>query len=158
MTDALTLVPVDPHILMDDHPLLRTVSRPVTDFEQAGELILAMIGVLMRQGGRGLAAVQIGVPLRVLIVRTETKPHHNYRAFINPIMTRYLNTLSTEREGCLSVPTYKWGDVARPRKCDVTWLGVDRQEHSATLTGEEARIFQHELDHLDGVLMTDRMK
>jgi peptide deformylase len=143
-------------VLMDDHPLLRTVSEPVTDFEAVKHTITRMVEVLMQKGGRGLAAVQIGEPLRVIIVRVNKNPFKG-RIYINPLVTRVLNRHAVEHEGCLSVPAFKWGDVSRPAKCDVTWLGIDGQENSATLTGEEARIFQHEFDHLEGVLITDRI-
>jgi peptide deformylase len=112
-----------------------------------------MNGILDSRRGRGLAAIQIGVPVRVLIVREGAY----YRPFINPAITRTLNRLVVELEGCLSVPPHKWGDVSRPAKCDATWLDLNGEEHSATLTGETARIFQHEFDHLNGILITDRI-
>jgi peptide deformylase len=138
---------------MDDDPLLRTVSEPVTDFAEATVLIRTMKEALRERGGRGLAAVQIGVPLRVIIVR---EPDFTFRPMINPTLDRTLNRFAVEREGCLSIPPSKWGDVSRPAKCDATWFDLDGTKHSATLTGEIARIFQHEFDHLNGVLMTDR--
>lgn len=141
-------------ILMDDDPLLRTVSEPVESFPVTA-LVELMIETLKERGGLGLAAVQIGVPLRVLVVR---EGNREYRPFINPTLDRTLNRFTTEREGCLSIPPRKWGDVSRPAKCDATWFGVDGEKHSDTLTGETARIFQHEFDHLNGILMTERMK
>lgn len=148
-------------ILMDDDPLLRTVSEPVTEFGRPLlELVETMLLALMEKGGRGLAAIQIGEAKRVLIIRTAIDRRAgkaDFLVMVNPQMTRFLNRQAVEFEGCLSVPREKWGNVSRPAKCDVTWLGVDGQENSDTLTGETARIFQHELDHLNGVLMTDHM-
>lgn len=140
-------------ILMDDDPLLRTVSEPVEDFAAAVVIIRTMKETLRQYGGRGLAAIQIGVPLRVLIIR---QPDATYRPMINPTLDRTLNRFAVEREGCLSIPPRKWGGVSRPAKCDASWFDETGQQHSATLTGEQARIFQHEFDHLNGILMTDR--
>jgi peptide deformylase len=157
--ELVRLVPVSPIILMDDDPLLRTVSVPVEKFGDALTTLAAtMIGVLHEQGGRGLAAVQIGVPLRVLIIREGVRPNFTYLAMVNPTLERTLNRFTTEREGCLSVPQFKWGNVSRPAKCDVSWFGVGGQPHRASLTGDTARIFQHEFDHLNGVLMTDKVQ
>lgn len=141
-------------ILMDDHPLLRTVSEPVTDFNDPlglPLLVADMIEATEDRRGLGLSAVQIGVPLRVMIV----KDGERWIVMVNPSLARTLNRFETKREGCLSIPMHKWGDVARPAKCDAVWFDMDGIEHRATLTGQTARIFQHELDHLNGVLLTD---
>jgi peptide deformylase len=144
-----------PAILMDDDPLLRVRSEPVGFGPHLAHLLATMREILTTKAGRGLAAVQIGVPVRVLIVKTAEGV---YKAFVNPSITRTLNRFTVEREGCLSVPPRKWGDVSRPAKCDAVWFDEQGEEHSATLTGEEARIFQHEFDHLEGVLITDKMQ
>jgi peptide deformylase len=146
-------------ILMDSDPLLRTVSEPVTEFgDPVRELVREMTEALVERGGRGLAAIQIGVPLRVIIINDQREAARwHFLAMVNPHMARYLSRNAVDHEGCLSVPQWKWGSVSRPAKCDAEWFGVDGQANSATLTGETARIFQHELDHLNGVLMTDRI-
>jgi peptide deformylase len=145
-------VAVIPAILMDDDPILRTTSEPVEDWSAAKEVVADMVAALADRGGRGLAAIQIGVPLRILVVR-----HANgFLPMINPSLDRTLNRQTVEREGCLSVPPRKWGDVSRPAKCDATWFDLEAEKHSQTLTGEAARVFQHEFDHLNGVLITDR--
>lgn len=138
-------------ILMDDDPQLRVKSQPVEDFAAVRELIATMKQIVANRRARGLAAIQIGVPLRVMIVREGDE----YRALINPRITRTLNRFTTEREGCLSISPRYWGDVSRPAKCDAVWFNENGDQHSATLTGETARIFQHELDHFEGILMTD---
>lgn len=157
MSDFTIQDPV--RILMDDEPLLRTVSTPVDQFgEKLGQLLATMREVASSKCARGLAAVQIGVPVRVIVAKEPSRPREDfkYRAFVNPALDRSLNRFVTEREGCLSIPPHKWGDVSRPAKCDATWFDENGEKHSSTLTGELARIFQHEFDHLNGVLMTDR--
>jgi peptide deformylase len=145
-------------VLMDGHPLLRTVSAPLLPEYfgcEVGRLLDVMANVMARHPQRpvGLAAVQIGVPSRVMLVQVGPG---KFRPFINPELKRTLNRFETKSEGCLSVPIFKWGDVSRPAKCDATWLDPQGREHSETLTSHVARIFQHELDHLNGILMTDR--
>jgi peptide deformylase len=158
----MRMLPVDPAILRDDDPLLRTVSEevPPSDFgDRIANFVSILESIARRNLARGLSAVQVGMPVRALVVLSsaDRRQELQYRAFINPVVTRTLNRFTTEREGCLSIPPRKWGDVSRPAKCDVTWLDVDGGEHSETLSGDTARIFQHEFDHLNGVLMTDLM-
>lgn len=144
-------------VLQDDNPLLREVSDPVPPGYDTRSLISALEATLEAYGGRGLSAIQIGVPKRVLIIREGTKQKPDYLAMINPVVHRVLNRHVVEQEGCLSIKGGKrYLPVSRPAKCDVSWLTIDGQEQSATLTGDTARIFQHEFDHLNGVLMTDR--
>jgi peptide deformylase len=145
-------------VLMDDEPLLRTQSAPVLPEHFGFELdrllnVMVHVAMARRYPALGLAAVQIGVPVRALIVQVEPG---SYRPFINPELTRSLNRFAVDREGCLSVPPSKWGNVSRPAKCDVTWSTPQGEQISETLRGDVARIFQHELDHLNGILMTDR--
>jgi peptide deformylase len=141
-------------ILMDDDPLLREISKPVAEFatDALYALLADMEEALRQYRGVGLAAVQIGVLKRVMMIRGTG----GYWAMVNPDVTRTLNRNAVANEGCLSVPRYKWGPVSRPAKCDATWFTATGDQQSATLTGELARIFQHELDHLNGVLMTDK--
>jgi peptide deformylase len=144
-------------VLMDHEPLLRTASEPVAEEDFGAGLVpllRAMYEVCFERGARGLAAVQIGVPVRVLLVRVDDT---TFRPFINPELTRTLNRHDVKREGCLSILPHKWGEVSRPAKCDVTWRNPKGKQFSETLRGDMARIFQHEHDHLNGVLMTDHM-
>lgn len=144
-------------ILQDDDPLLRTVSEPVTDFGMSGPNLDYLLHDMSRAmgNGLGLSAIQIGVPLRVLIIAERGQ---RLLPMVNPAMTRVGRELVNDGEGCLSIERgTKRLFIARHKKCDVTWLTPDGQEQSSTLTGMTARIFQHELDHLNGVLMTDRL-
>ena len=144
-------------ILQDGDPLLHTVSEPVTEFgPELDELVAVMLRTLAKRGGLGLSAVQIGVPKRVLLI---TERGQAPLVMVNPAMTRHSRDFVSMTEGCLSVSDgARHVSVFRPRKCDASWFDLGEHEHVATLTNMTARIFQHELDHLNGVLMTDRMK
>jgi hypothetical protein len=113
---------------MDDDPLLRTVSEPVTDFAEATVLIRTMKEALRERGGRGLAAVQIGVPLRVIIVR---EPDFTFRPMINPTLDRTLNRFAVEREGCLSIPP----SVAVPNAAKRSQWAAQRAKREGMATG-----------------------
>lgn len=148
------MIPVPAVVLMDTDPMLRTVSREVTRADGAQNiraLIQTMFAIVDDEHALGLSAIQIGVPLRVLVMKVDGREI----AMINPERTRSLNRLEVRHEGCLSVLRRQWGLVSRPAKCDVTWCSVDYEDRAETLTGMVARVFQHELDHLNGVLMTD---
>ena len=140
-------------ILQDGDPTLRLRSEEVTAFgPELDEFIALMMVITDRNNARCLAAIQIGVPLRVIVARTKDSGMY----MINPVITRTLNRDTIEHEGCLSVPQRLWRQVARPAKCDITWQDSEANTHSQTFTGEWARVLQHEIDHLDGVLITDK--
>lgn len=141
-------------ILEDTDPLLRERSAEVVEFGAETEaLINTMLASMCIRGGIGLAAIQIGVPLRVVIALVDGVPH----ALVNPVITRRLNRETIEREGCLSVPPSKWGNVSRPAKCDIRWRDASGTHCAGSFSGKLARVLQHEIDHLDGVLITDKM-
>lgn len=115
----------------------------------ASELILKM----EEENGCGIAAPQVGIHERVIIVDPGTGP----TAYVNPeIVERSFRTFSFE-EGCLSVPGV-WGMVKRHRAVTLKAFDVDGKEVTVKTEGFEAVIFQHEIDHLDGVLFIDRVE
>lgn len=143
----------DTPVLMDGDPILRQRSAEVEAFDDdLAELIALMLRVLHARQGRGLAAIQIGVPKRVIVARSQDE----LRWMVNPVVTRTLRREVVEREGCLSVEPKYWRTVSRPAKCEIDWQSPDGTKHSGGFSGEMARILQHEIDHLDGVLITDR--
>jgi peptide deformylase len=156
------------------HPTLRLGTRLVRQ-ELFGtsalhELIEVMRATLMGQGV-GLAAPQIAVPLRLFVIEdTEDRMAHlsaeerrdrhrspyPFEAIINPIWRATSPRTTIEQEGCLSIPGFK-ADVPRYWSIEADGCGPDGERKRWSLEGWPARIFQHEIDHLDGVLMTDRM-
>ena len=139
-------------IRTEGDPILRKVSRPVEEITpRITQLIDDMRATLKKSGGVGLAAVQVGVLRRIVLVEDE---NGQVLELINPEIIAAEGS-QTGAEGCLSVPD-KWGVTERPAR--VTVRALDRNGREFTVTGEEltARCFCHELDHLEGVLFTDK--
>ena len=137
-------------IVTSEDEILRKKSRPVTEFnEKLGQLLDDMTETLYAQNGAGLAAVQVGVLRRVVVIDVGG---HLYE-LVNPEMIETSGE-QTGPEGCLSFPD-QWGVVTRPMHVKVR--AQDRYGKEFTAEGDEllARAFCHELDHLDGVLFVD---
>ncbi len=109
--------------------------------------------------GVALAAIQIDVPKRVVVVRNnfEDKKDHGFTVFINPVITKYEGVLQEDYEGCLSVKSF-YGKVPRSSKVRVKAMGMDGKEFRVTAEGFMARIFQHEIDHTNGIVFVDHIK
>lgn len=149
---ALSFTQVDDRILPDTDPLLRQTSELVTVFDYALQLVaMNMTEAMLARNGLGLAAVQIGKPIRLIVVRTDD----GLLFMVNPVVTRKLRRDAIEREGCLSVPPRKWGKIARPAKCEAEWQDLDGKPRSGGFSGIVARCVQHEVEHLEGILITD---
>lgn len=143
-------------ILMDDHPMMRTKSAPIVNLFGTADLkALAddMKEAMLSRRGLGLAAVQIGTPIRLILIMDRDTRELTFMA--NPVLTRKLNRDAVEREGCLSVPEFKWRRIARPAKCEASWQDLDGNPQSGGFSGWTARAVQHEIEHLDGILITD---
>ena len=141
-------------------PVLRRKARKVTEFgPDLQTLIDNMLETMRNAPGVGLAAPQVAEPLRVIVVEygdedDEEKPPKTY-ALVNPEITRFSKESVVGTEGCLSVPNMV-GDVERPEAVTVKGLNRHGQPTTIKAKGWLARIFQHEIDHLDGVLFVDR--
>lgn len=109
--------------------------------------------------GVALAAVQVDVLLRVVVIRNDfdNKDDHSFTVFINPVITKYEGKLIEDYEGCLSVPMV-YGRVPRHDKVKVKALDENGKEFRVTATGFLARIFQHEIDHTNGIVFIDLIK
>ena len=141
-------------ILKDDDPMLRKVCREVDEITpRIITLLDDMKDTLHKANGAGLAAPQVGVLRRVVLVETEKGKLYE---MINPVIIERSEELQHEIEGCLSLPN-RWGITERPKK--VTVKAMDRNGKYYTLTGTDllARAICHETDHLDGVLYVDKM-
>lgn len=143
-------------ILTDPHPLLRKVAKKVSALELkmplVQQLIDDMIETMYAAPGIGLAAPQVGVGKRIIVVDIgdERKPF----ALINPALTDFEGE-EVSVEGCLSIPG-RVGDVTRAQRCLLK--GLDRHGKRVRIQAEGllARCFQHEVDHLDGILIIDK--
>jgi peptide deformylase len=139
---------------------LRLPSQPLSINDHADELIQSLFDTLDQQRGIGLAAPQIGVNQRVFIIDTtlqtkEDKSVEKFRtAYINPEITWFSKEENSFNEGCLSIPTI-YENVIRPSSIRVRYIDASFKETEETLHGIKARIFQHEYDHLEGILFID---
>jgi len=109
--------------------------------------------------GVALAAIQIDEPIRVVVIRSDfnNKDDKTFRAFINPVITKYEGDLTEDFEGCLSVKDL-YGKVPRYSKVRVKALDLSGKEVRFTATGFLARVFQHEIDHTNGKVFLDHIK
>jgi peptide deformylase len=139
-------------------PILRAVSKPVERFD--GELARfadAMLETMYAAPGIGLAAVQVGEPIRMLVIDLAKKdeprtPH----VFVNPEIVAFGDAPNVYEEGCLSIPDY-YADVERPATVSVRYRDVTGAERLIEADGLMATCLQHEIDHLNGVLFVDHI-
>lgn len=138
-------------IRIDGDPILRKKSREVTEInDRLLQLLDDMVETMRHANGIGLAAPQIGVLKRVIVLDIAEDP---IKA-INPEIIQEEGEIK-DIEGCLSVPNYR-GYVDRPEKIKVRFLNEKGEEVTYNVEGYPARVFCHEIDHLDGILYTDK--
>lgn len=150
-------------IYLYGQPVLRRATEDLTpDYPDLKQLIADMWETLKQADGCGLAAPQIGRSIRLFIVDgtelAEDYPEcaHFRQAFLNPEILEETEETVTFSEGCLSLPGIS-ENVVRPTSVRVRYLDENFQEHEELLTGFCARIFQHEYDHLEGNVFTDKI-
>jgi peptide deformylase len=148
---------IKPLIILPD-PVLRLVSKPVERVD-APLLKLAddMLETMYDAPGIGLAAIQVGEPLRMLVIdlHKEGEPKAP-QLFINPEIVESADERSVYEEGCLSIPDY-YAEVERPASVRVKYLDRDGKEQEVPAEGLLATCLQHEIDHLNGVLFIDHI-
>jgi len=144
-------------------PRLKTVSTPVETFDEALQtLIDDMFETMYDAPGIGLAAIQVGVPRRLLVMDLQEKNEETGatirepRVFINPEILQTSEEISVYNEGCLSVPD-QYADVERPKTVRARWLDRDGKRHEQELDEMLATCLQHEMDHLEGILFIDHL-
>lgn len=158
-------------------PRLKTISKPVETFdEELKTLVDDMFETMYAAHGIGLAAIQVGEPLRLLVIDLQeedpdaepvecdhdgTKHTHqpvinDPRIFVNPEILDPSDELKTYQEGCLSVPDI-FADIDRPAQCRVRYQDLEGNTHEEEMTGMLAVCIQHEMDHLNGILFIDHL-
>jgi peptide deformylase len=148
---------IRPLVILPD-PVLRQISRPVERVDDALRRFADdMLETMYDAPGIGLAAIQVGEPLRMLVIdlakEDEPKAPH---LFINPEIVARGDGASVYEEGCLSIPDY-YAEVERPDTVTVTYLDRDGREQTVEADGLMATCLQHEIDHLNGVLFIDHI-
>ena len=143
-------------ILTEPNKILRQVSKPV---EKVGleerQLMDDMLETMYHANGIGLAAIQIGVAKRIIVMDLSKKEEEkNPMFFVNPVIKNKNQNFSTYEEGCLSVPN-QFAEVERPKTCEVEYLDYDGNQKTIKAEGLLATCIQHEMDHLQGILFID---
>tara|TARA_B110000285_G_C15079208_1_gene592490 strand:+ start:317 stop:841 length:525 start_codon:yes stop_codon:yes gene_type:complete len=143
-------------ILTEPDPFLRQKSRNVDKVdEEIRKLMDDMLDTMYAAPGIGLAAIQVGIPKRIIVIdlskeEEEKKPLF----FVNPKIILKSNTNTTYEEGCLSVPG-QFAEIDRPDRCEVDYLDYNGKQLKLKTEGLLATCIQHEIDHLEGILFID---
>ena len=143
-------------VLKDNEESLRIKSIPTLITDEVRDLVSNMKETMLSENGIGLSAPQVGVNLRVIVIQLMSagKLVGPVQEMINPVITNYSDDTMEYEEGCLSIPG-EYIRIDRPRSIHVKFQTLSGKYKKWFLKGLEARIVQHEIDHLDGVLMTD---
>ena len=143
-------------IITEPNKLLRQISKPVNSVgKEEQKLMDDMLETMYAANGIGLAAIQIGIPKRIIVIdlnRDEIQKEPMY--FVNPVIKNKDPLKATYEEGCLSVPN-QFAEVDRPSKCEVEYLDYDGNKKLLKADGLLATCIQHEMDHLEGILFID---
>ncbi|GLR60700.1 peptide deformylase [Rhizobium indigoferae] len=150
--NAMTIKPL---IILPD-PVLRQLSKPIervdSDLQRLAD---DMLETMYDAPGIGLAAIQIGVPRRMLVIDISREGEEKQpQVFINPEIVKSSDERSVYEEGCLSIPDY-YAEVERPAVVSVKYLDLNGKEQTVEADGLLATCLQHEIDHLNGVLFID---
>lgn len=145
-------------ILTAPDPILKTVCEPVSGVDDdLRRLMDDMLDTMYDAPGIGLAAIQIGVPKRVLVLDVASEGEKRQpQYFVNPEIVWVSDHDLVAEEGCLSVPEH-YAEVERPAEVKVRYLDYEGQEREVHAEGLLAVCLQHEMDHLDGILFIDRL-
>ena len=143
-------------ILIEPNKLLRQISKAVEKVGNDERLLMDdMLDTMYDAPGIGLAAIQIGVPKRIIVMdigRDENKKEPRY--FVNPVIRNRNDKKAKYEEGCLSVPD-QFAEIERPNTCEVEYLDYDGKKQLLKADGLLATCIQHEMDHLEGILFID---
>jgi len=153
-------------IITVPNPLLKQISRPVEKVDDALRALMDdMLETMYDAPGIGLAAIQIGEPVRVIVMDLQEKPEgaaedaegvKNPRYFVNPEIVWASEDLAPYEEGCLSVPEV-YDEVQRPARVRIRYLNYQGEQVEEEASGLYATCIQHEMDHLNGVLFIDHL-
>jgi peptide deformylase len=142
-------------ILTEPDPFLRQKSENVDKVDkEVRKLIDDMLDTMYAAPGIGLAAIQVGVPKRIIVIDLSKEEEKNPLYFVNPKIILKSDTKATYEEGCLSVPG-QFAEIDRPDQCLVNYLDYNGKQQELNAEGLLATCIQHEMDHLEGILFID---
>ena len=143
-------------ILTEPNKILRQVSKPVESVgDEERKLMKDMLETMYDANGIGLAAIQIGIPKRIIVMDlSKNGEKKEPRYFVNPIIKNKNEKKNTYEEGCLSVPN-QFAEIDRPSRCEVEYLDFNGDKKILKADGLLATCIQHEMDHLEGILFID---
>ena len=143
-------------IITEPSKLLRQISEPIEKVgKEEQKLMDDMLDTMYEANGIGLAAIQIGIPKRIIVMdicKEEGKKEPRY--FVNPVIKKKNPINNTHEEGCLSLPE-QFAEIDRPSKCEVEYLDYNGEKQLLKADGLLATCIQHEMDHLEGILFID---
>jgi peptide deformylase len=143
-------------ILIEPNKLLRQISKKVEKVgKEEKKLMDDMLDSMYAANGIGLAAIQIGVPKRIIVMDISKEADNKKPMyFVNPVIQNKAEDKSIYEEGCLSVPD-QFAEIERPSKCEIEYLDYDGEKKLLKAEGLLATCIQHEMDHLEGILFID---
>ena len=143
-------------IIIEPNKLLRQISKPVNKvYKEEQKLMDDMLDTMYNANGIGLAAIQIGIPKRIIVMDISKEDGTKEpRYFVNPIIKNKDPIKKKYEEGCLSVPD-QFAEIDRPSKCEVEYLDYNGDKKLLKAEGLLATCIQHEMDHLEGILFID---
>ena len=143
------------NIITEPDKILRKISSPVQKVGDTERKIMDdMVETMYSANGIGLAAIQIGIPKRIIVIDLKIENKKTPLFFVNPVIKNKDSLKSTYEEGCLSVPN-QFAEIDRPKKCDVEYLDYNGEKKILKAEGLLATCIQHEMDHLEGILFID---
>ena len=144
------------NIITEPNKILRQISKPVNSVgKEEQNLMDDMLDTMYAANGIGLAAIQIGVPKRIIVMDiSKHEKKKNPMFFVNPKIINKNSIFSTYEEGCLSVPD-QFAEVDRPSTCEVHYLDYEGDKKILKAEGLLSTCIQHEMDHLEGILFID---
>jgi peptide deformylase len=145
-------------ILIVPHRSLKTKARRVlpADMDQVRQIVPRMFATMYKAPGIGLAAPQVDIALRLVVVDLAPKDENQPMVLVNPDILTVSEEWATREEGCLSLPN-QYADVSRPARVVVAYTDLEGAPHRIEADGLMAACLQHEIDHLDGVLFVDHL-
>ena len=142
-------------IITEPNEILRQVSKPVSSVgNEERKLMDDMLETMYAANGIGLAAIQIGIPKRIIVMDISKDGKKNPMYFVNPKINNKDKEKTKYEEGCLSVPDY-FAEVDRSKYCEVEYLDYNGENKILKANGLLATCIQHEMDHLEGILFID---